>query len=554
MTPRPFLRAAVASVLFLLLSVLMLPYPGIQDDEVLFTTPLYLHIEKQFRVRILHHDLFLMVMSYIGALKTMLFAPVFAAFGANRWSLRLPVVLFGAATVFLFYLLAERANLFELGRGSRAATLGALLLATDPVFLLTNTFDWGPVALEHLLLVTAAFCLLRFGQTCDTETERNLISGLTLGFFCLGLALWNKAIFIWSLCGLSVATLLVFPGEIRRLSTRRHWRLAAVAFLVGALPLIVYNLRHKSATLSENAHFDARGPAAKWTQLESALNGSSLFGYMVSEEWRPQPKPALSAVGRASTWLRERLGERLQTGFYYALGLLIVAVPLWWSSRAARFSLVFCAVTWLAMALTKDAGGSAHHVVLLWPFPVLFAAIAISNLARFQAPAVKRGFPWGAGAALLLGVALVTMNLVVLNQYLVQFERNGPAETFTDAIYRLSDDLRAFDRRPIYVIDWGMLNVLAFLHQGRLDLKAGSEPLMTDAPSELQEKVLRLMISDPEAVFVGHVAGEEMFPKVNQRLDRAAQRLGFRKQVLKTVADSNGRPRFEIFRLLTSDF
>jgi len=540
---RAILRASAGAALFLVLSVLFLPYAGIQDDEALFTTPLYLHIEKQFRVRILHHDVFFMVMSYLGALKTWLFAPLFAAFGANRWSLRLPVALAGAMTVFIFYLFAERSI------GTRAALLGSLLLATDPVFLLTNLIDWGPVALEHLLLVTAILCLLRFGQSAlsrsndpaqpeEPKWERNC---LIVGFLCLGLALWNKAIFVWSLAGLSVAGLLVFSAEIRKLTTGRRLRLGAVAFLIGALPLIVYNLRHKNATLSESAHVDLRGPAAKWPQLESALNGSSLFGYMVSEEWRPQVKPATSVVGRASTWLRERLGERLRTGFYYAVGALILAAPLWWRSRAARFSLVFCAVTWLAMAVTKDAGGSAHHVILLWPFPVLFAAIAVTRIAEFRG---------GRIVAAALSVALVAMNLVVLNQYLVQFERNGPAETFTDAIYPLSDDLQAFPGRPIYVIDWGMLNVLGFLHQGKLDLKAGSEPLMTDAPSEPQQKALGRMVEDSRAVFVGHVAGEEMFPKVNERLARAAEGFGFRKEVLRTVADSNGRPRFEIFRFV----
>jgi len=46
------------------------------------------------------------------------------------------------------------------------------------------------------------------------------------------------------------------------------------------------------------------------------------------------------------------------------------------------------------------------------------------------------------------------------------------------------------------------------------------------------------------------VAGEEMFPGVNERLDRAAAGLAHRKEVLRTVADLNGRPRFEVFRYL----
>lgn len=540
---RSFVRALAATVLFLALSVIFIPYAGIQDDEVLFTSPLYSHIGKEFRVRILHHDVFLMVMSYIGALKTLLFAPVFGLAGASRWTLRLPVALIGAGSIFVFYWLAERSA------GRWAALAGAFLLATDPVFLLSNDIDWGPVAIEHLLLVTAALCLLIFAQSAGnprSPAPGDSMSGmerksLIVGWFCLGLALWNKAIFIWSLGGLAAAAVAVFPGEIRALATRRTVRVAGLAFLVGAFPLILYNLRHHSATVSENAHIDLGGPGRKWVQLESALNGSSLFVYMVSEEWMPQPKQASGALGRGAMWLREHTGERRSTGFYYVLALMTLAVPLWWRSRAARFSLVFIAVTWLAMTLTRDAGGSAHHVILLWPFPVLFAAITLSGVTKY---------PLGRPLAFVAAVALVGMNLVVLNQYLVQFERDGPALTFTDAVYPLSNRITAYSGRPIYVIDWGMANVLGFLHRGSLDLQVGSEPLMTDAPSELQRKALRAMITKPEAIFLGHVAGAEMFPMVNERLDRAAEEFGFRKELLETVADSNGRPRFELFRFV----
>jgi 4-amino-4-deoxy-L-arabinose transferase-like glycosyltransferase len=525
-------RAIAASCLFLLLSAIMIPYAGIQDDEALFTTPLYLHISKEFRVRILHHDVFLMVMSYMGTLKTVILAPIFFFWGVNRWSLRLPVAVIGAATVFVFYFLAERAA------GRWAACLAAFLLATDPVFLLTNTFDWGPVAIEHVLLVTACWSLLAFSRDSVTGYPHLGRNSLILGFLCLGLALWNKAIFVWALAGLSVAVVVVFPSTVRHLLTRRRIWPALAALVIGALPLVIYNARHRNATLSGNAHLDLHGMAPKWIQVANAASGSSLFVYLVSEEWMPQPKPAVTWPGRIAVSIRRHMGEHRQTGFYYVFGVLLAAVPLWWRSKTARFALVFLAVTWLAMALTRDAGGSAHHVILLWPFPVLFAAAALAGLANL---------PGGRWIAPALGMAMILMNLVVLNQYLVQFERNGPGAVFTDAVFPLSEQLEPLAGRPVYVVDWGMLNVLAFLHQGHLDLRVGSEPLMTDAPSVPQQRELGAMIINRSAVFVGHTAGEEIFPQVNERLDRAAASLGYRKDVLRTIPDSNGRPRFEIF-------
>jgi hypothetical protein len=222
---------------------------------------------------------------------------------------------------------------------------------------------------------------------------------------------------------------------------------------------------------------------------------------------------------------------------------LLAAVPLWWPSRAARFSLVYLAVTWLAMALTRDAGGSAHHVILMWPFPLLFAGVTLSGLReRFRSRVAS-------AVAAAVGVALVAMNLSVVNQYIAQFERNGPAEIFTDAIGPLSDRLTAFGDRPIYVIDWGMANVLEFLHSGQLNLLATADPLMTDTPSEIQQRILRAMFDHGDAVYVSHVAAEEIFPMVNERLDRAAAAAGLVKEPLETVLDSNGRPRFDLFVL-----
>src|SRR5215472_9428008 len=116
--------------------------------------------------------------------------------------------------------------------------------------------------------------------------------------------------------------------------------------------------------------------------------------------------------------IREILGQRRESGFYYALGLFLLAAPIWWRSRIAWFAIVYCTVDWLTMAFTKDAGGSIHHTILLWPFPILFAAAVLSGIR----------WKWLAIAA---GVVLIALNLTVINQYLSQFERYGPARDFT---------------------------------------------------------------------------------------------------------------------------
>ena len=143
---------------------------------------------------------------------------------------------------------------------------------------------------------------------------------------------------------------------------------------------------------------------------------------MAGDEWWPNPKTPQSLRGRAAVWIHEHLRrDHRSTGFYYVFGVLLLAAPWWWKYRAARFSLVFMAVAWLLMALTHDAGTSAHHVVLLWPFPILFAAIALASLPW-------RPLAWTAACV------MIAMNLLVLNQYVYQFERDGAGDVFTRCV------------------------------------------------------------------------------------------------------------------------
>ena len=509
----------------------LLPYAGIQMDEALFAGPYYQPVPREFRLRLFHHDIPLMVMTYIGTLKTLLFWPLIAFFGPGflahplraAWVLRLPTVLAGALTVFSFFYLAKRAA------SLRTAILAAPLLASDPTFLLTNTFDWGPVALEHLLLVTGCFFLVKYAQD---RVPRDL----PLGFFFLGLALWNKAIFVWALAGLICAVVSVFRREVSKVITRRHLATAAVGFLIGSLPFVIYNGHRRAETFRSSGHLEPRGAPAKFIHVRSALGGYGLFGYLVSEESSDNPKPPVSLRGRAAVFIGDHLGEHRSGGMEYAAALALLAVPLWWRSRAARFCLVFCAVAWLFMASTRDAGASLHHTVLLWPFPQLFVAVVISSLR----------WKWLAASVCIL---LVAMNLLVLNQYIAQFERNGADGPFTDAIYPLSAALPEVPGQRIYVLDWGIQYPLDVLHNGRLHMTSGHDPFMAATPSDRDKGTAARMFADRSGLFVAHTAKRENFEGVRQRFDQATAAAGCRENSLRTVPDSNGRPVFEIFKL-----
>lgn len=518
--------AVCASILFLLLGASLVPFAGVQEDEALFGVPLFLFKQRELALRIFHRELPLMVMSYVGTLKTLIYALVFRFWHVNVWSVRLPMVCAGALTVFVLYKFTSRAA------GAFAGLAGAFFLATDPTFIVTNTFDWGPVALGHLLLVTGCFFLLRFSQEYRMRD-------LALGFFFLGLGLWNKALMFWVLGGL-VCGAVVFWPELKRLMTRRNVMVASAAFVLGALPFIIFNLKRRNATLEENFHVEPAPVSAiirvKLGMVQAAMNGSGLFGFIPETDFAPNPHAPVTRRGRFAEWIRERLGQHERSGFDYAFLLALLAVPWWWRVRGAWFALIFMIVTWMAMAITKGAGGAIHHSVLLWPFPQFFVATVLASI------------PWRR-AATAVALVLVAMNLLVVNEYLAELDRNGAAGNFSDALFRLYAEIPD-SNRPVYVTDWGIANTLSMFHEGHLVVRSGLGLFQPETPTKTDREIIKRIMEDPDAVFIGHVQERETMKGVNDHADREAALIGRRKQMIEIIDDSHGRPVFEVFRFV----
>jgi hypothetical protein len=205
------------------------------------------------------------------------------------------------------------------------------------------------------------------------------------------------------------------------------------------------------------------------------------------------------------------------------------------------FSLVFILVAWAQMALTKDAGGSAHHTVLLWPFPHLLVAAAFAQatgVLRRAAPLVL---------AALVGVVCGS-NMLVTNQYLAQAVVRGPGAVWTDAINPLAEYLKHLPAQRVYVMDWGIFDAIRLLDRGQVALRLGSEPVSKEKMDDNDLQMVHEMLAAPETVFVGHTEGNEVFSGTSARFAAAAEAAGYRKQALRVVGDARGRPMFEVYR------
>jgi hypothetical protein len=513
-----------ASIFFFLAGQPFVGRLGIQNDEALFAVPVFEPAAALYSFTIGHSRISLMLMSYLGCVKTLLYRPIFRLFGTGPYAVREPALLMGAASVWLFFLLLRRIA------GLRAACIGCCLLALDSLYLLTTCFDWGPVALQHLLIVGGVLLLMRFYQTMSSLS-------LAAGFFLLGLALWDKALAIWMLGGLGVAGMLVFPRPIWAVTGFRRVLISVAALALGALPLIVYNVHTNLATLRENTGWDTRDLSNKAHILAETARGGILLGYFNAVDGdTPIPKQAAGPMEKASAALADFDGNQSSGWMLYAFFAAVLLAPLggWTVARTVGFFLIAMAIAWIQMVLNPHTGGSVHHTILLWPWPQAVIAVSFAGVSRRMGPF---GVPAVAALVALTGASC----LLVTNEYYAKMVRNGGVPVWSTAVFPLAEQLRHTGAAYVFCTDWGIFDSIALLDRNRPPVRnaIGAQNNPTD---------LKWALSDPTTVFVGHAKEAEQFAGVNEKVVEAAEKLGYRQEVIRTIADGYGRDIFTVYR------
>jgi 4-amino-4-deoxy-L-arabinose transferase-like glycosyltransferase len=524
--------ALACCLLFLATGCIFLPHLGLQNDEALFANGIY-EPKAAYMVNIGHSRFPLMLMSYLGTLKSWIYRPIFRLFGTGMGATRAPMLLAGAAGVWLFYLLLRRVA------GARAALVGCGLLAADTLYLLTICFDWGPVALQHLLLVSGVLLLLGFYQT---RQHRQLF----WGWFLLGLGMWDKALMSWMLGGAFIAVLVVYRKEFLAVTTLRRLAISALAFVLGALPLVIYNVNNRFATFRSNASYDAHDVPGKARLLLATADGRALFGWMVNEDWQTaSPHVPDGSLQAASAKLSAIAGHPRHNLLLYGFILALLLTPLARGAalRAILFTLVAMAVAWGQMAVTANAGGSVHHAILIWPLPEMVIAISFAAASRRLG---RAGVP---ALAVVLAVMMIS-GLLVTNEYFSQTIRNGGAQNWTDAIFRLSDYMKGTSPKQVYCVDWGIMDSLRLLNRGKLPLRVGSDLVSKAMRNPEERERLGKAMAEPDAVFIGHTKAFEFFQGNNDSLVKYAADAGYRTAILATISDTYGRPVYEVYHFV----
>jgi hypothetical protein len=330
--------------------------------------------------------------------------------------------------------------------------------------------------------------------------------------------------------------------------TVRRLALSALAFLLGALPLVIYNVNNRFATFRSNTSYDAHDVPGKARLLLATADSRALFGWLVNEDWQtPAPHVPDDAMQTASAKISAIAGRPRHNLLLYAFiaALLLTPFARGAALRAILFALIAMAIAWAQMAVTANAGGSVHHAILLWPLPQMVIAISFAAASRRLG---RAGVP-----ALAAVVAIMMLSgLLVTNEYFYLMIRNGGAQNWTDAIFRLSDYMKGTSPDKVFCADWGIMDSLRLLNRGKLPLRVGTDLVSKATANQGERETLMKALAAPGSVFISHTKEFEFFQGNHERLVNYAATAGYQSATLALIPDTWGRPVYVVYHFVTA--
>ncbi len=492
-----------------------------------------------------------MTQDYIGAINTYGAIPFILLFGPSPTALRTMSILVGGVTLWLTYALGSHLT------GYRWVGLAAiLLLAVDPTFVFWNRQGIFVTAVTATIGLATTLCWLRHRQTGRRGWA-------IAGAFLLGLGLYAKFLFLWLIIALTGAMILLnlphlkkLPGQLTKLWKvyKFEWLLWTLAFLLGAAPLLAYNLQTAGTFLSvaENTQTSfygvnnlAFGPnlLERLKQFITFTNGSHLW-YLGDVVNNPLPALCLGLV------LGLVIIIYITTRNYWGDILKNQPASLGQSPpQIALFPFLVIGLTILASIGTVSALWITHFAILM-PWPAIALTVGgwlIYITAKENILGLER---WARQINLVMGLALgllVATNLVSAIRYHRALAESGGLSTHSDAVYDLSRWLANYAQGPVVAMDWGLAAPVTYLTGGKVTpTEIFGYAWQSDV--ELDER-LDYFISEPDTLYLWRSPDEIIFDR-SPEFKTLYRPLHLEENIEAAFYERSGRPILGVTRLV----
>jgi 4-amino-4-deoxy-L-arabinose transferase-like glycosyltransferase len=534
--------AISAIAIYLLCSLLYLDRPGLYYDETFFVNVALGNEDGSFidlEVPIGRYRIPVMLMPYIGALKSYFYFPIFKLFGTSPATVRLPPIFLAFLTFALIYFVVRNSL------SSKIAWATILLFATDPTFIYTNKLDLGPIAFMMLFKMLSLHLLFHW-----LKTQKSAY--LYWAALVIGLAIFDKVVFLWYVAAVTISFLLFFWPQFR---TTLNWKKLVVCFVLifpFLVPSIVSNVRsswnifnqRKVLNTSIVQTFEHRR-----VLFNDTMNGTAVYEWINFDFFRSNPSTIESTPSEKSVEKLDQLLRRFPlqyTLMAFATLLTVFLVPLFailgWFANPRHVLFYFSLMVLITVFIyITDMATGPHHVLMLYPFP----HILIASLIFAGKP--KKHFLISFIRTICL-IVLVIANLAVDARYITSFAIKGGAGAWSDAIYRLAEYAESQKNKTFLLMDWGFSNPLLVLNRKRIIKEEAAFDFKNIPTEEEKLSAFKPYFDTPNALFVFFVPKYESQPSLSY-FKQAAEKMGHEYKLSKSIEQGDGTPVYLIYEM-----
>jgi len=532
----------LALLLYCGLALHQLKLPGFYYDEALDLPPTLQLLHHQPvellpddpGLNLFGHTLPLMILDYLGAVNTYLLLPVFALVGASGLSVRLFEVAVGVVIVALSHRLAR--NWFGWG----IAHITALLLAVNPSFIFWSRMGISVTSVMAVCSLGSLLALTRW-QRRGGNHWLGIAGGL------LGIGLWAKFLFLWWLTGLGAVYVLL---ESRRWWPAREkpargevlspslgaWAWGGGAFLIGAAPLIYFNLL--TGKTVENISQALKAPT------DHGVNNLRLLDnfHTALDQFR-------IFLDGSYFWYNGEIQSNPWAVSIFTLSLIVVGVLIWRWPRAQRrrtLAVLILMAAIIGQSAFTVSGIWATHDFILVPFPQLIVALAAFWLWHlWETQSLPKWALRLFSVVLVLG--LFVGDLSTTWRYHASLAKFGGYGRFSDAVYALANALDAQQITSPAALDWGMEKNIFVLTNGRV------QPIeifgySTEPDAGFQARVEAALCDG--CVFINVDQRYAVFPR-DEAFRQIAAQAGYKVMLDESdiFREHSGQPAFVLYRV-----
>jgi hypothetical protein len=424
-------------ILFVVIACFKIKYPGINSDELLFVNAVRGFGPDSIFVRMRIGNIPFMLNEYIGALKSYLYFPIFAVFGYSVETIRIPMVLLSALSIWIFY-----QAVILLSNHKTLALLSAILMAFDPATIILTRTDQGPVAIELFLKTLAILFLGKYINSGKIKYLWFLGIAFSLGTF-------NKLNFIWSVNAILFASIVYWKNVLdyfKTYSIKQKINLV-IALLFTYLPSFSLFIWAK-----EYFNLSVKNPGVTFW----------LYGFPAHERVWYLVRGMLSFELPLGFGMYIPTGQLAQFSIYLNVILISIAGILVLVNLKKNDSLH---KLWLYMFLGFAAISaqlyltwraiSVWHAINIFPFVICLLITSIFVIYKYINQ-FKMVLKW---SFVFVFIYFIGIRAILIRRYMINLEKPVRSVHWSNKIYDLTDYVNNSNKK-IILVDWGTLTQL----------------------------------------------------------------------------------------------